>query len=283
VLAAVTTSVVIATATAASASFRGTNGRIAYSKGNGQIASARSDGSQVRTLTSLPGGNAEAPMYSADGAWIVFDRYSGVNQGLYVMKADGSHLRRVVKAPGYEWGPSWSPDGRWIAYARDGGGSPIMAVRSDGTHLHRLGKRTGEYARYSPDGTRVAYGDTDGQIHVMHADGTHNHAVTSAGGDYPDWSPNGRWIGYTLGGDVWKIRPDGTGAIQITNVGTLSYSPVFSPDGRRIAYTDGSSVWTSKLDGTKVHTGPTGLGGCCVGWQPLLPAPLRQWVMSASR
>jgi TolB protein len=262
------TALVIAAAPAASATFAGSNGRIAYSDTNLQIATSRPNGTHAKSLTKLPNGNSEAPMYSADGAWIVFDRYDGRRKGLYVMKADGSHLRRIVHAPGSEWGPSWSPDGRWITYARDGGGSPIMAVRRDGSHVHRVGKRIGEYPRYSPDGKKIVYGDSDGSIHIMRADGTHNHAISGALGDYPDWSPNGKLIGFSAGGDVWFVRPDGTHLHQVTSVGSLSYSPVFSPNGKRIAYSDGHSIWTSKIDGSDVQTGPASVGGCCLGWQP---------------
>ncbi len=267
VLAVATATVVLATAPAASATFSGSNGRITYTNASGQIASALPDGSKPKALTNLPHGNLEGPMYSASGSWIVFDRYGGAGQGLYVMKADGSHVHRVVHAPGYEWSPSWSPDGQWITYARDGGNSPIMAVRRDATHLHRVGKREGEYPRYSPNGKKVAYGDSDGLIHIMRSDGTHNHAISGATGDYPDWSPNGKWIGFSAGGDVWFVHQDGSNLHQVTSVGSLGFSPVFSPNGKRIAYTDTHSIWTSRLDGSHVQTGPASLGGCCMGWQ----------------
>jgi len=199
--------VVVASAPAALASFPGSNGRIAFTNAKGQIATSLPDGTMRKTLTHLPGGSAEAPMFSASGAWIVFDRYDGGRKGLYVVKADGTHLHRVVHRPGSEWGPSWSPDGQWITYAADGGGSAIMAARRDGTHIHRLGTHTGEYPRYSPDGKRIVYGDTDGSIHIMRSNGTHNHAITGALGDYPDWSPNGKWIGFSSGGTSGSSIP----------------------------------------------------------------------------
>lgn len=257
---------VIATAPTALASFPGSNGRIAFIDAKSQLATSLPDGTKRKTLTHLSGTSLEAPMFSADGHWIVFDRYSD-RQGIYTVKADGTHLRRILNKPGYEWSPSWSPDGRWITYAQDGGSSRIMAVRPDGTHVHRIGSRTGEFPRYSPNGKLIVYGDSDGSIHVMRSDGTHNHAISGALGDYPDWSPNGKWIGFTASGDVWLVHPDGSNRHQVTTLGTLSFSPVFAPNGKRIAYTNGSTVWTSKLDGSGVRTGPS-ITSCCMGWQP---------------
>jgi TolB protein len=218
----------------------------------------------------------EAPTYSPDGAWIVFDADDGGGANLYLMRSDGTHVHPVADTPGYDWAPSWSPDGRWIVYSKDGSGSPIMVVQRDGTHRHRVGTGLGEYARYSPDGTKIAYGGSDNQIHVMRSDGSNDHAITNAGGnDYPDWSPGGRLIGFTsdLSGtsQVWVARPDGSHARQVTTSGA-NYSPSFSPDGTRVAYltsTTGSPVWSALLDGTHVRTVVGATGGCCIGWQAI--------------
>jgi TolB protein len=129
--------------------------------------------------------------------------------------------------------------------------------------------------RFSPNGKKIVYGASDGQIHVMNEDGTHDHALTSVGGDYPDWSPNGRLIGYSSSSSgssqVWIMRADGTHKHQVTTAGA-DYSPVFSPDGAFIAYTTGSGgspIWVSRLDGSHKHQVVASQGACCIGWQPL--------------
>jgi Tol biopolymer transport system component len=273
-LAAAAATVIALAAPTASASFPGANGRIAYTAGSGQIATIKPDGSGAKPITNAAGFSyLEAPMYSADGARIVFDADDGSGTDLYLMRADGSHRHAITSTPGYEWGPSWSPDGRWIVYSKSGSGTQIMAIRPDGTHKRAIGTATGEYPRYSPSGAKIVYGGDDGQIHVMRADGIHDHPITSAGSnDYPDWSPNGHWIGFTSdqggGNDVWLMRPDGSNAHQVTSKGALGYSPVFSPDGTKIAFTDGTNVWISRLNGTHVKKIVGTASECCIGWQP---------------
>jgi len=260
----------------ASATFPGRNGKIAYTTPKQQMAVVKVDGSGRKVLTDISGaGFLEAPMFSADGQWIVFDGDPGGNTDLFVMKADGSHLRRITHNTAYEWSPSWSPNGRWIVFATSGGGSPIAVIHPNGTNKHLIGTANGEYPRFSPDGRKIAYGSSDGEIHVMKADGSHDHAITTLGGDYPDWSPSGRLIGYTSSSSgtsqVWIMRADGTHNHQVTTTGA-DYSPVFSPDGVWIAFSTsntGSPVWASKLDGTHKHQVVASEGACCLGWQPL--------------
>ena len=64
----------VAFAPSASATFPGSNGKIAYTNNKDQIGLVKSDGTGKETLTHFANlGFMEAPMFSADGRWIVFD------------------------------------------------------------------------------------------------------------------------------------------------------------------------------------------------------------------
>ena len=103
----------------------------------------------------LLAGHAADPAFSPDGARIVFvsdrDRNGTIQAGsdetklaneLYVMDADGRHQRRLTRTRDLdEQSPSWSPDGSWIAYARQGPSilvAQVMRSRADGTCPTRI-------------------------------------------------------------------------------------------------------------------------------------------------
>jgi TolB protein len=103
------------------------------------------DGSDVHRLAD----RSSSPAFSPDGRHIAFvsdrDEYGLHQTGedeedfaneLYVMDADGSNPRRLTKSEQLdEASPSWSPDGRWIVFAREGPSSflqQVMLTRSDG-------------------------------------------------------------------------------------------------------------------------------------------------------
>ncbi|MBM3239583.1 hypothetical protein FJZ31_25125, partial [Candidatus Poribacteria bacterium] len=96
-----------------------------------------------------------------------------------------------------DWTPSWSPDGKKIAFAsyRDGNGE-IYVMNADGTNPIRLTNHptTDWNPCWSPDGTKIAFAsmrDGDYQIYVMNADGTNIVKLTNPPGenDNPSWSP----------------------------------------------------------------------------------------------
>lgn len=52
----------------------------------------------------------------------------------------------------------------------------------------------------------------------------------------PRWSPNGRRIAFHRAGHIWVMKPDGSGVRQVTTGAGADINPTWSPDGRRIAF-----------------------------------------------
>jgi Tol biopolymer transport system component len=108
------------------------------------------DGHKLHKLADRSG----APVFSPDGERIAFvtdrDEYGLHRTGedeedfaneLYVMDADGSHPRRLTKSDQVdESSPSWSADGEWIAFAREGSNflNQLMVTKSDGSCAYPL-------------------------------------------------------------------------------------------------------------------------------------------------
>ena len=156
-------------------SFRGGNVSPAYNPKTGaqiafvsdrtglpQLYIMNSDGSSVQRLTD--GGYASSPSWSPNGQYITFawDRKYGPGapggQDIYVIQvapnADGAHtILQLTHDGGRCDFPSWSPDGRHIAYANSADGRP-------------------EHMR----------------IWSMLADGTQRRPLTGPGADMPNWS-----------------------------------------------------------------------------------------------
>ena len=78
-------------------------------------------------------------------------------------------FQRLTTSPSYEHSPAWSPDGRRIAYVKDGA---IHVMRADGSGDRRLirGRKDAAPA-WSPDGARLSF-VRDGNLHVIRASGS---------------------------------------------------------------------------------------------------------------
>ncbi|MDQ3877596.1 MAG: hypothetical protein M3290_04500 [Actinomycetota bacterium] len=79
------------------------------------IFMVRPDGSHLRRVSDFGDVPENGIDLSPDGRWVAFLRSRESGSKLYTVKVDGSHLKLLQKG-GFPYGPTWSPDSRWIAY-----------------------------------------------------------------------------------------------------------------------------------------------------------------------
>lgn len=276
----------LAVAGAASATYPGDSGRIAFgatgARGNVDIYSVRPNGSDLRRLTHDRSFDACAA-YSPDGRRIAFCSNRTGTYQIWVMAADGSGQRQVTRNRYDALFPDLSRDGRRIAFqARDGGpqGEDIYVVGTRGGRPRRFTGAPGDDtdAAFSPDGRTIAFlshRKGSPQIWLMRAsDGRNQRPLTRRGPAQgaPDWSPDGRRIAYDAAGDIWVIGADGSHRINLTRSRTAEFGAAWSPDGRQIAYVvrgAGRRVYVMNADGSGKHpVGGTG-NQLIPSWQPL--------------
>jgi len=146
------------------------------------------------------GKHASCPVVSPDGTRLAYLKRNKEAGGVDLMVLAFGGGEPVTLATGVEGSefPSWSPDGRSLAFAA---GSPL-------------------------------------QVWVGSAAGGEPRAVSPPGGDYPVWSPDGRWIAYSVWTDsgdanqgAWLVSPQGDSPTKISPHPTRL---AWSRDGRQL-------------------------------------------------
>ena len=155
--------------------------------GNWEIYVMDADGNNLINLTKDKMWD-ESPIWSLDGSKMAFVSFhdGGFNtpHHIFVMNADGTGRRNLTADTNLRrnWGPSWSPDGRKIAFDSllhffpAASRSDIFVITADGKELEQLTDGPGDSISpvYSPDGTKIAYVSGrggDSNIYIMDANG----------------------------------------------------------------------------------------------------------------
>jgi Tol biopolymer transport system component len=149
------------------------------------IWTVRPDGSNLLRLA-----RGQLGRWSPDGRHLVLDAPTTTSQGnLFIVDADGSHRRLLVRSPELDQAADWSPDGRQILFTRFNATSPgstVWVVNVDGTGLRRVAK--GIAGSWSPDGSSILYAAAfPGRLFVTGADGSGKQAIPGVVGADPDW------------------------------------------------------------------------------------------------
>ena len=158
---------------------------------------------QVTQLPSGPG-NPDGPAWSPDGSQIVFSKNRTGHGELFLIDADGSHLRQLTTNDvGGDYDPAWSPDGRTIVFGRNSGGrSDIWQVDVSSEQVSQLtfygrGDSGPTGPEFSPDGSRIAF--TNGRPDAVATRGLPWTAdlfvVNADGSDARKVTPNSFWEG----------------------------------------------------------------------------------------
>lgn len=181
------------------------------------------------------------PDRSKGYVWKLYESFD-----LFIANADGSDIKQVTDAPGYDAEATVSPKGDKIVFTSLRDGDPeIYVMDIDGSNQKRLTYEKGYDggAFFSHDGSKIIFRASRPKTEKELA-------------DYNDLVTNGYVRPTAL--EIFVMDADGSNMKQITNFGKASFAPYFHPDGKRIVFSSNVNsqngrnfdIYMINLDGT---------------------------------
>jgi len=262
-------------------------------RGHSELWIVEVEGGEPRRIHA---GDAVLPSFSPNDRRIAFTRRIGrpFQTDVCTVPVSGGAVVPLMNDRWTDWSPVWSPDGRFVYFASDRGGSMnLWRVPVDEVSGAALGEpepitapaSSLAHPSISADGTRIVYSSAlvTANIQSQRFDPatwlpTGDPAWVTTGSrrwSSPDPSPDGEWVAfYSLTqpeGDVYVARPDGTGLRQVTGDAAIDRVPRWSPDGRWLAFFSTRSgpveLWRIRPDGSDLAQISEG-GASYFAWAP---------------
>ncbi|WP_226468049.1 Tol-Pal system beta propeller repeat protein TolB [Luteimonas panaciterrae] len=176
----------------------------------------------------------------------------GSRYALMVADSDGYNPQTVVRSPEPLLSPSWSPDGRRLAYVsfeRGNSSIYIQDITTGGRELVASFRGINGAPSFSPDGRKLALTlsrSGNPEIYVMDLGSKALTQITNQFGidTEPTWSADGGSLYFTSdrGGkpQIYQAPASGGGATRVTFQGSYNASATVSYDGKKIAVAQGS-------------------------------------------
>jgi serine/threonine-protein kinase len=209
------------------------------------------------TPLSTSGGSSQAPVWTPDGARVIYRGTRSGSRNLWWRAADGTgnEERLTTRESTTQTPTSVSPDGEWLVYNDAGertqgnGGVWRIALHGEREPMELVQTPPAfSNGRISPDGKWMAYvsaavGTTEIYIQPFPGPGA-SRQVSNGGGDEPLWSRNGRELFYLNGSTLMAVDVSAGSTLVIGQPRVLF-------EGRYRRQINGNTAYDVSLDGQR--------------------------------
>jgi len=205
---------------------------------------------------------------------VASDRGGNTYREIYVMDWDGADVQKITNHKSVALSPSWSPDGKKLAYTafvqrtrtKTRNADLFVYELATGKRWlvsYRMGLNSG--STFTPDGQRILLTlsqngvpdiyelDTDGALIQKLTNGPHGAMNVE-----PSVSPDGKHVAFSSDRSgnpmIYIMDRDGASPRRVTFAGKFNSTPAWSPDGKKITFagweSDHFDVFVMNTDGT---------------------------------